>query len=174
MASKQAQAVAHNKLLMLYLLDKSRMELSEFQIIRLMDEMRFMSYFDLRECLFELEQNGNIYLNATPRAALYGITESGKNIITVLEKELRLSARKAIDQYLHENKDRLKMETHYVAEYIKIGGEEYRVIMKVLEKSMTILEINIIVFSREEARVMAEKWKDNAVDVYKELLAKLS
>jgi hypothetical protein len=170
----QSKAMAQNKLLMLYLLDKSGMALSELQIMRLMDELGFMRYFDLKECLFELEQNGHILLSTTPQAAIYEISENGKNIVNVLEKDLRLSARKGIDGYLAQNREKLKMEAHYVAEYIKLGSDEYRVIFKVLEEGMTIMEINMVVYSRDEAQAMTAKWKDNAVDVYKELLEKLS
>jgi len=174
MKPRRSQTMAQNKLLMLYLLNRSEMELSELQIMRLMDELGLMSYFDLKECLFELQQNGHIYMSETPQAALYAITGSGKNIADVLGNDLRLSARKAVDTYLDTNRDKLKMEAHYVAEYIKISGSEYRVIMKVLEEGMTILEISIIVYSREEAQAMTEKWKDKAVDIYKELLGRLS
>jgi len=168
------EMIAHNKLIILYLLKKSDMDLSELQIMRIMDELSLMRYFDLKESIFELEQNGHIYSSAMPQALLYGITEAGLNIINVLENDLRLSFRNSIDDYLHLNKNELKKESQYKSDYIKIGDGEYRVALKVLEKSSVIFEINVVVYSRDEAEYMVSKWQDNAVAVYKDLLIKLS
>ena len=76
--------MAHNKLLLLYLLQKSGMALSELQLVRIMAEFSFMGYFDLKECIFELEQGGHLYPKTTPQNIVYGITEAGENMLNVL------------------------------------------------------------------------------------------
>ena len=42
MKVKPKQTMAHNKLLLLYLLEKSGMALSELQLVRIMTELSFM------------------------------------------------------------------------------------------------------------------------------------
>ena len=76
MEVKPKQSMAHNKLLLLYLLKNGNLELSELQMVRIMSELSFMGYFDLKECMFELEQNGHIYSKPTSQTIVYGITEN--------------------------------------------------------------------------------------------------
>lgn len=174
MSAKSGQSLAQNKLLLLYMLKQSSFELSELQIMRIMNDLGFMGYFDLMERLLELESDQHIYSNVTPQATLYGITKEGANIVDVLMDELRLSSRKLIDTYLAEHKDELAKESQLIGEFIKIGDNEYRVTLKVLEKTLTVFEINIVVYSRAEAQLMIDKWRDNAVSIYKDLILRLS
>ena len=46
MQIRPKQTLANNKLLLLYLLYKSDIALSELQIVRILSELSFMSYFD--------------------------------------------------------------------------------------------------------------------------------
>lgn len=179
MTIKPQATMAQNKLLLLYLLNagsgkQDGLLLSELQIMRIMEELGFMHYFDLKECLFELLQDRRIKEVVTPRAVLYGITQSGGNIIEALEDDLRLSLRRGVDEYLSRNRGELEKESQFIGEYLKLGENEYRVVLKVLEKSVTIFEVSLIVYSRDEARKIAENWKDNAVAIYKDLILKLA
>ncbi len=173
MEIKPKQSIAHNKLLLLYLLDKSGLELSELQIVRIMSELSFMGYFDLKECMFELEQNKHIYSRATPQTVAYGVTETGAKMLDVLKSDLRLSFRNAIDGYLSKNRTHLEMESQLIGEYIKLADSEYRVILKVLEHDRTIFEINTIVYSKTEAKQMIDNWRNNAIPVYKDVILRL-
>ena len=173
MQVKPKQTVANNKLLLLYLLGKSDIALSELQIVRSMGELSVMTYFDLKECLFELSESAHIYSKATPHSVLYGITEKGANMLDVLQGDLRQSFRTSIDDYLKEHATELKMESQLVGELIKLSDGEYRVILKVLEDGRTIFELSCIVYSKEEAQRMIQNWRANAVSLYKEVITRL-
>lgn len=173
MQVKPKQTVANNKLLLLYLLKKSDIALSELQIVRIMGELSFMSYFDLKECLFELTQSAHIYSKATPQNVLYGITDKGAHMLDVLQDDLRQSFRAAIDNYLKQHATELKMESQLVGELIKLSDGEYRVILKVLEDDRTVFELNCIVYSKEEAQRMIDNWRSNAISLYKHVITSL-
>ncbi len=182
------QSMAQYKLLLLYLLnvnpkcpdqqapnaEKDALALTELQMMRITDELGFMHYFDLKECLFELKESNHIYIETTPQAVLYSITPSGRHIINVLVNDLHLSSRNAISEYMAENYKELEKESQFVSEYLKLGENEYRVTLKVLEKNSAIFEINVVVYSKQQAKDICKKWKDNAVSVYKELMLQLS
>lgn len=174
MKVKPKQSMAHNKLLLLYLLQQSNMVLSELQLMRIMTELSFMGYFDLKECIFELEQGGHIYVKTTPQTIAYGITEIGTNMLDVLLDDLRLSFREAVDAYLKEHRSELEMESHILGEYIKLSENEYRVILKVLEHDRTIFEISSIVYSKTEAQSLVDNWRKNAISIYKDIILRLS
>ena len=173
MQIKPKQTLAHNKLLLLYLLQKSGMALSELQLVRIMAELSFMGYFDLKECIFELEQGGHLYSKMTPQNTVYGITEAGENMLNVLVNDLRLSFRETVDAYLKEHRGELELESQLVGEYIKLSQNEYRVILKVLEHDRTIFEINSIVYSKTEAQNIVDNWRKNAVNIYKDVILRL-
>ncbi|MDL2237990.1 DUF4364 family protein [Christensenellaceae bacterium OttesenSCG-928-K19] len=174
MTVRPQPSMAQNKLWVLYLLKQSEMELSELQIMRICDELDVIGYFDLVECLFELTQNGHIYQKNLPQGVAYGITEKGAEIINVMRNDLRLSLRHAVDDYLKQHKTALLKESQFIGEYLKLRDNEYRVTLRVLEKNETIFEINIIVSAKAEAQAMVEKWTENAVEIYKEVILKLS
>ncbi len=173
MSVKPKQTMAQNKLLVLYLLYKANMELSELQLMRIAGELGFMGYFDLKECLFELTQNNHIMEETTPQGMWYGLTDTGRRMLEVLMNDLRLSFRRAADEYLERNKKALMKESQLTGEYIKLREGEYRVILKVLEKNVAAFEINLIVSTRAEAQQAVEKWKENAAAVYEDVILKL-
>ncbi len=185
MGLKAKNSMAQHKLLLLYLLNTNphrpeeqgghdRLMLTELQIMRIMDELELMSYFDLKECLFELKENRDINAGATPQGMMYSITEKGSDIINVMLEELHLSSRNAVRDYLVQNNDELKKESQYISEYIKLRENEYRVTLKVLEQNSTIFEINVVVYSKQQAQHISEKWKDRAVDIYRDMMLKFS
>lgn len=174
MQVKPKQTMAQNKLLLLHLLHRSDMGLSEMQLVRIMGELGFMSYFDLKECLFELEQNEDIYSRKTPQNETYTVTEKGKHMLEVLKEDLRPSFRDEIDVYVRENKSKLELESQLSSEYIKLSEGEYRVVLKVLENDRTVFEVNMIVYSKEEANKMTENWYQNAISIYKNMIIQLN
>lgn len=174
MQVKPVQTMAQNKLLILYLINASGMQLSELQMVRIMGDLTIMQYFDLKECLFELEQLNDIYKTDTPGGALYGITEKGAGMLATLKDDLRLSFREKIDEYISSHKTKLIMESQFISEYIKLSENEYRVILKVLENSRTVFEINVIVYSKQEAVKMSENWQENAISLFKDVILHLN
>jgi len=173
MKVKPKQSMAHNKLLLLYLLKQSGMALSELQLVRIMTELSFMGYFDLKECIFELEQGGHIRARITPQNTAYEISDTGANMLEVLIDDLRLSFREAVDEYLKEHRAKLEMESQFIGEYIKLSENEYRVILKILEHDRTIFEINSLVYSKQEAQRIIDNWPGSAIAVYKDVTLRL-
>ena len=84
MEVKPKQSMAHNQLLLLYLLKRNgNLELSELEMVRTYERLSFMGYFDLKECMFELEQNGHLFFKPTSQTIVYKY--SGKRIANMLE-----------------------------------------------------------------------------------------
>ncbi len=173
MAVKPKATMAQNKLLVLYLLQQGEMELSELQIMRIFSELKVVGYFDLVECLFELTQNGHILKNTKPHGVAYRITPKGADIIAVLAEDIKLSLRNAIALYLKQNKPSLLKESQLTGEYLKLADNEYRVTLRVLQKSEIIFEINVIVYTKADAQSMVDHWPEHAVELYKDIVLKL-
>jgi hypothetical protein len=161
------EAIAQNKLLILYLLKSINIPLSELQILRTVTENNWLNYFDLKECMFELIESNLVDQRETPSGTFYSVTELGLSTLFYFEKELLSSQRKAIDKYCSENRDDLRLETELSAEYIKIDEGEYKVMLKVLENNVPIFELNLVTYSQATAEAFIHKWKHAAPKIYK-------
>lgn len=161
------EAIAQNKLLILYLLKTINIQLSELQILRTVTENNWLNYFDLKECMFELMESNLVEQRETPNGTFYTITELGRTTLYYLEKELLNSQRKAIDDYCSANRDELRLETELFAEYIKIDEGEYKVMLKVLENQVPVFELSLMTYSQSSAEAFTKKWKHVAPKIYK-------
>ena len=151
------EPIAQNKLLLLYLLNSMNIQLSELQILRIVTENGWMNYFDMKESIFELLESRLIDQHETTAGNFYSITELGRTTLSYLEKELRNSRRKDIDEYCASNRDDLRLETELFADYIKIDEDEYKVMLKVLENQIPVFEINLVTYSKSSAQAFIEK-----------------
>ncbi len=168
------EAIAQNKLLVLYLMKTINIQLSELQILRIVTDNGWLNYFDLKECMFELIEGRLMEQRETPNGTFYAVTELGETTVYYLEKELLESQRKAIDAYCAKNRDDLRLETELAADYIKIDEGEYRVMLKVLENQQPVFELNLVTWSKNSAEAFIRKWKDVAPAIYKSTYDSLS
>ncbi len=168
------EAIAQNKLLILYLLKSINIQLSELQILRIVSENSWLNYFDLKECMFELMESRLVDQRDTPNGLFYSITDLGSETVFYLEKELPASVRKAVETYCVANRDELRLETELFADYLKIDEGEYKVMLKVLENQVPVFELNLVTYSQTSAETFIKKWKDVAPKIYKSTYDKLS
>lgn len=170
----QIEAIAQNKLLILYLLKTINIQLSELQILRIVSDNNWLNYFDLKECMFELIESRLVDQRDTPNGLFYSITELGGETVFYLEKELPASVRKSMDTYCEANRDELRLETELFADYIKIDEGEYKVMLKILENQVPVFELNLVTYSQSSAESFIKKWKNVAPNIYKNTYEKLS
>jgi len=163
----QIEAIAQNKLLILYLLRSINISLSELQILRIVTENGWINYFDMKECMFELIENKLVEERETPTGTFFTISEIGRNTLFYFEKELLGSLRKSIDAYCEANRNDLRLETELSADYVRIDEGEYKVMLKVLENQLPVFELSLITYSQESAESFIKKWKDVAPKIYK-------
>lgn len=170
----QIEAIAQNKLLILYLLKTINIQLSELQILRIVSDNGWLNYFDLKECMFELIEAQLVTQRDTPSGLFFSITELGGSTVFYLEKELPASVRKAIETYCEKSRDELRLETELLADYIKIDDGEYKVMLKVLENQVPVFELNLVTYSKASAEAFINKWKNVAPSIYKATYDSLS
>lgn len=158
---------AENKILILYLLNELDIKLKDDQIIRILCENEWMSYFDYKRCMIALTENHMIDENQFINGLFYNINDIGKSTLEYFTKELPFSLRTKIKDYCKENKDDLECEARIFAEYYAIGDDEYKVIMKIMENNITIFEIDLLAYSQASAQKYIDAWKKRANELFK-------
>lgn len=166
--------MSQNKLIILFILDNSPIELSEVQILEVISKLDLLNYFDFKEIMYEFEQTGAIYSKENPHDARYKTTKIGSEIVQTLCEEINYSQREKILRYLETHKDNFLRQSQFLGEVLRLKNEEYRVTLKIYENYMTLFEINVIVPTESMGYTLIKNWQEQATDVYKDILLRLS
>ena len=98
------------------------------------------------------------------------ITDTGKEVLELTENIIPGIYKFRLDNKLKENLEIIKNELSVTAEFIPDSEKEYNVICKIVENNKILFEINAFAGSREQAKKIADNWKQNAEILYPQLL----
>ncbi len=166
-------AIAKNKLAILYILNKMDIRLSDTRLIEAADTLGLMDYFDLNSALHDLTENQLADMSTSINGTFYQITEMGKNTLEFFEKELLMSVRQKISAYCEENREQFRLESQLFSEYIRLSEHQYRVNLKVLENDIAVFELSFFASTKAEADKYVQGWKKKALLVYQKTFENL-
>ena len=168
-------APIENKLILLYLLKKINIPITDTRLIMTVLENRLMNYFEFAQAFGELKSEQYIVgESATTSNAniCYRITYEGKALIETLGKSIPLIPKKLINRKAEEFRKDVKKEMQLCANYFIDGDDDkYVVECKILEDTFSLFEAKISVASKEDAVLACENWKENAASIYQNLIA---
>lgn len=168
-----AQGVTKDKLTILYFARASDLDITHEQLYRGMFENDCMSYFDFQSAMHELEEDG--FMAAIPRTfgQGYRVTVRGTDALSMFGESLQASLRERLDRYADEHRESMRRETQLTTAMEEQERGGYRVCLKAQEQSAVVLEINMLVASREMAQRIRSNWEDASGDIYSFLLENL-
>lgn len=163
-----------NKLIMLFMLDKMEIPLTENNIIDICtSKNNWLDYMDCKDVLWQLQDVGFIYKTIDSEdESRYNITIKGRNCLSEFYQKIRAHIREDIAKFAKENRMNFKRSQEYVSKYIKNTDGSRTAILKICDplESEHIFEIKIRVHSRKQALSITNKWKDNAPQIYEYIL----
>lgn len=163
-----------NKLLLMYLIDKMDIPLSGSQISQFALEENFMDYFTLRQCLTDMVANNHLESFAENNSTRYTVTEAGLQTLDYFEKRIPADIRNKINKYVLDNRKYIKKDYETTANYFRdIHSSDYTVKCGIYEDDALLMEINLSVVSREQAKLICSNWKENVNTLYGEILQQL-
>ena len=130
-------------------------------------------------------QSGSITFGAlTPEGEPYtfvagdvvrlNVTKEGKETLKLTIDIIPGIRKLRIDSNLKDNLDKVEEEISITADFIPHSETEYSVKCKVVENSVTLFEIVTFAGSREHAKQIADNWKENATEIYPQILELLT
>ncbi len=168
------ESIVENKLLVLYLIDKMDLPLSRSQITEFVRESEFMDYFTLQQTLSDMVDEGYLEKSSDNNSTRYTITGEGLTMLEYFERHLPLYIRTRINKYVYDNFNSVKRDYEITANYFPDNeNNEYIVKCGVYEDERVLMEINVSVVSKEQARVIISNWKNNVNTLYVKLLKEL-
>lgn len=164
---------ALNKLIVLYILEKIEMPLSNTQITNIILENNIINYFSLQECLSELEHSDLIKLEEGQDKPTYQLSETGRRTLDMFTDKISKNTRTLINEYIVKNKDRIKIESEIFADFYKVKEHEYIVNLKVIENEIVLIDLKLNVVSAKQAKLICEKWKSSSGKIYGQIMDSL-
>ena len=162
--------VVENKLILLYLIEKINVPVSNLQITKLILENKFMNYFLLQQFLNELVEGKFLETEASGEKALYKITEPGKQSLGYFSGLIPSGIKGRIDNSISAIKKNIRNETLITADFMPESENEFIASCKVGEDNFTLMEISVTVGTRNDARTICNNWKNHTRDIYAEII----
>lgn len=168
-----AQGVTKNKLIILYYIRASKVDITREQLYRVMVENDLMSYFDYQSCMHELEEDA--FIAAVPRAfgQAYRVSVHGQDVLDQFVESLPVSLRERLELYAREHREEMLLQTQIVSDMEELPSGGYIVRLRALEQNAAVMELSIRVATRDMAQRMRVNWEKDSESLYAHLLTTL-
>lgn len=173
MGNDSNRELAENKLILLYILHKVDMPISNQQIVKFILENKFMNYFSLQEYLNELYENNYVVNTDYENRNCYVITQKGIETLNCLSSHIPRNIKSYIDSNLKNIKKNVKNEFSITANFTAENENEFIVNCKIKEESFELININLLVGSQENANKICSNWKNHAEYIYADIIENL-
>lgn len=171
-SSDNTTALAENKVLILYILDKISDGILEGGLYKIISSINDINYFYFKEVLTDLLDSKlvGIFTKDEEEESVLRITSEGKNALTltidVLPGILKLKA----DNVFKKEFSSIADETSIISEFIPRNENDYIIKCKIIEKNETIFEVRTFAGSRDRAKKIVDNWNKNASKIYPKIL----
>ncbi|MDU4892065.1 MAG: DUF4364 family protein [Clostridium sp.] len=166
--------LAEKKLLLLYIIDKIDLPISNIQLTEIVLENNFINYFTLQEYIDELiSSNLIIKVNQNEKDRLT-ISSKGKEVLSLFKNRLSDEDINKLNTYIGVKMNLIKKEATISADYTIENGNSYVVSLSASENNIPLMEIKVTVASNKQARELCTKWKANPSDLYTKIIKVLS
>ena len=170
MFENSSEELASHKLLILYILDKINMDLTNSQITQVVLETEMMNYFSLQQFLSQLMESKFLTTYKESDREYYSLTQKGLEILEYFLSRISEDVTKKIDEYISLNKKNLLSDTEVKSSFIQQNDNEFIVNLRVIENQSNLIDLNLNVSSEKQASLICNNWRKNASYMYAEII----
>ena len=161
------------KLMILYMLNKLDMQLTNTQLSQFFITRYYANYFNIQQTISKLVESAFLEKSTIRNTTYYSITPEGYEALSYFKNQIPAGALEDMDKFLEENRFTLKNEVGNTADYYKHTSGDYIVHCQVMEGRSLLYEVNISVPSEEEAQQACNNWRDSSEDIYRYIMKNL-
>lgn len=166
--------LVEKKLLLLYLVDKMEIPITNNQISQFILEEDMMSYFMLQQCLEEMSRSSLLDKVQNNNTTSYTINDIGLETLSLFIKQIPLNLRTKINNYVETTMEAVKKDYEVISNYFYDHQcNEYIVKCGAYDNDTILIEINISVVTKEQAKIICQNWKQNVHMLYPNILQTL-
>jgi DNA-binding PadR family transcriptional regulator len=170
MFTDSPQELVKHKLLILYILDRVDIPMTNSEITQFVLENNFMNYFMVQQFLSELVASKFIEFTTKDGNEYYHLSDAGKDTLNFFMDRIPKELKEQIDNLYEKKKEEMIKETQIISNYYKKNDTEYIVNLKVIEKDITLFNLSLNVVSNKQAKIICKNWKENPQYIYKKIL----
>lgn len=169
MFTEDSNELVQNKLLILYILDKVDIAMTNTEITQFILENNYMNYFLVQQFLGELVNSKFVEFSTRDGNEYYHLSDAGKDTLTFFSDRISGTLRDEIDDRYKEKKIEMIKETQVIGNYYKKSDLEYIVNLKAIEKDIVLLNLSLSVVSSKQAKLICANWKASPETIYKNI-----
>ena len=173
MFENSSEELAYHKLLILYILEKINMDLTNSQITQVVLETEVMNYFSLQQFLAQLMESKFLTIYEDSNKEYYNLTKKGIETLDYFLTRIPNETLLKLDDYLNVNKENLLADTQVKSSFVKQSENEFIVNLRVIENQSNLIDLNLNVSSEKQAKLICDNWKKNASYMYAEVIGLL-
>lgn len=159
--------------MVLYMLKKVNFPLSNAQMSDFFLNKEYTNYFTFQQVLNELLESNLIRVETIRNTSRYEMTKEGEEVLYYFGNKISEAIVEDMNQFLKDNKFKLRNETGIVSDYYKSTDHDYVVHCEVREGKSVLLEVNVTVPGEEQASVMCDNWKNHSQEIYAYIMKNL-
>lgn len=164
------EALAENKVLILYILNKIGKPITDNELLKIVISITDMNYFYFQQFILDLLEMKYISKYEKDDFTFYELTEAGKSTLELTNNIIPGIIKLKVDTNIKPCQDSIKEEFSIVADFEPDDKNSFFVDCKIIENNKTIFSIRILAGSREQAKSICDNWKENAISLYPALL----
>jgi len=103
----------------------------------------------------------------------YEITPEGEETYEFFGKKISAEITADMDQYLKENRFKMRNEVGTNADYYKSPGQDFIVRCDVNEGKSKLISLELTVPDEDQAKIMCSHWKEASQEIYAYVMKKL-
>ncbi len=162
------------KLVVLYILNKVDLPLTNTTISELMVGEYYSSYFQLQEALTELADANLLRILPKNPETQYEITKDGRVTLDFFIEEIPAKVRMTVQHYLKENMIELRQDTDIQANYYATENGGFYAHLVAKDQRRLLMELTLRMADESSAVELCNRWRENYALIYKQLLKNLS
>jgi hypothetical protein len=173
-----SREIVQNKLIIMYMIDRLNLPVSNNHITRLVLETRLMNYFMFQQCFNELHEGKLLELTAASESTHspegFSLTANGKNTLQYFLNLIPPGIRKQLDKMLPDARKEILGEALVTADFMPESENKFTIICKMGEKGFPLVELKAAVGTKKDARDVCENWKNHSSEIYAEIIESLT
>ena len=170
MKNNYNNSLAENKVLILYTINTITRKLTSDDLFKIILEINDINYFYFSDILGDLVNSKLIITYTKEDREFVEITKEGENSLGLTLDVLPGIVKLKADNIFKKELDNIAEEQSISAEYIPKNEKDYTVKCKIVENNKTVFEIKTFAGSNEQAKNIAENWKNNATSIYPKIM----
>jgi DNA-binding PadR family transcriptional regulator len=168
-----ASPLAIYKLIILYLLSRAEGEIAMDRISSFLLEKGYVNFLSLLNTYAQIEESGLVRSRIAQDRCFYSITAEGRQTLQMFRSDLSDEIIGQAESFLSREGTALRNEQSVRADCVPAEGGMYNVILKVLERNESVIEIRLQVPDKTMAEEICRKWPDKNEKIYNSLIENL-